>query len=766
VEIDLKEYIHDIEILIDQNKTDEAISHLKHILNSYPKYLDAYRMLGKAYLENQRYSYAADIFSRLLSVIPDDFVALLGMSIISEEEKNLDAAIWYMERSYEINPNNTAIKNELKRLYGNRDGIEPESINLSHGVLVRMYTRGKLYNQAIAEAQLALQENSKKIDIETLLSELYYLSGNKEKAIESSFIILEKLPYNLTANCILAELLVDTPRAEDAIKYQQTLLSLDPYKTNSGFKFVADGYPQDKKIYMQKLEYGELQTIDHSPKINAVWTESLSAYITDQDNHVSNNHAHITETQIDEVHNPVEDIFEEIELPINKSDNDISISDLDKDRLIEEPSKINESDILETTVSVETPTDEQEFGPELLLEDQDKKVSSEDIDEIPKMINDLLDLSHINNHEIENNIEEIKAINVSLKSETKIISERDQRDEEISMVVPLPDLQNDQGDSESDWLESLKEDNQLLSEDIIAPPDQQINLPPGWFEKIIDFEIVQNESANLDSTIEQLEEEADSSTNIPEATKDHAFDVKTEFDFIIHSKSDYEIEPSTSEIPEVEVTKLSDIEANLSIIEEYDQLEDYKDTSNEWVKSIDADKIDGSISEIDISMEDNRDFENQTSTPLESISSSGEIEDSIKALNNLSFPINENVGIEEELNQFIQTEHDSILNKSADSELYTESVQDSLKQEITQYNDSSIITDTHDISTKITQFQNVLDSGGKLENLIEQLDIEIKKYPNNYSLWQILGDANAKSNKIQDAIDAYTKAENILNYLS
>ena len=118
-------------------------------LRLFPKHIATYRLLGKAYLEQQRFGDAADIFQRVLSSVPDDHVANIGLSIIREDEGNLDAAIWYMERALEAQPSNAAIKDELRRLYGRRDGIEPPKIRLTRGALARMYSRGGLYDQAI-----------------------------------------------------------------------------------------------------------------------------------------------------------------------------------------------------------------------------------------------------------------------------------------------------------------------------------------------------------------------------------------------------------------------------------------------------------------------------------------------------------------------------------------------------------------------------------------------------------------------------------------
>ena len=131
--ISLRSYNREIETMVDQGQLDEAIAHCRHILNTFPKNLETYRLLGKAYLEAKRYNEATDIFERLLMSVPDDFVAHVGMSIINDEQNNLDAALWHMERAFEVQPSNAAIQSELQRLFGRRDGVEPPKIRLTRG---------------------------------------------------------------------------------------------------------------------------------------------------------------------------------------------------------------------------------------------------------------------------------------------------------------------------------------------------------------------------------------------------------------------------------------------------------------------------------------------------------------------------------------------------------------------------------------------------------------------------------------------------------
>ncbi len=259
--ISLRAYNREIENLIESGQTDAAIAHCRHILKFYPKHIDTYRLLGKAYLEAQRYAEAADIFHRVLSSVPDDFISQIGMSIIREDEGNLDAAIWHMERAFETQPSNIAIQDELRRLYGRRDGVEPPRIRLSRGALIRMYARGELYPQAIAEARAALAEDPNRIDLEVILARMYYLSGQKVAATEVCTRLVGKLPYCFEANRILAEILPTTSRAQDATIYRQRVIAMDPYLAHMTPGMLSPLEVPDNAVMLDYLEWQpELET--------------------------------------------------------------------------------------------------------------------------------------------------------------------------------------------------------------------------------------------------------------------------------------------------------------------------------------------------------------------------------------------------------------------------------------------------------------------------------------------------------------------------
>jgi len=253
--ISLRVYNHEIEGLIEAGQLDEAIAHCHFILKTFPMHVETYRLLGKAFLESRRYVDAADIFQRILMVVPDDFVSHVGMSIIRDDENKLDEAIWHMERAFEVQPSNPAIQGELRRLYGRRDGVEPPKIRLSRDALAYMYAQGDLHNQAIAEIRSVLAEDANRPDLLVILARSYLRSGQKVQAAETSAGLLKKYPYCMDALRILVDVLPGTTKAENTQVYRQRLVMLDPYASFvAGSVFLSDQVA-DPAVTLEKLEY-------------------------------------------------------------------------------------------------------------------------------------------------------------------------------------------------------------------------------------------------------------------------------------------------------------------------------------------------------------------------------------------------------------------------------------------------------------------------------------------------------------------------------
>lgn len=279
--ISLRAYHRQIEEWIDQGLYDQAIGHCRHILSFYPKCLETYRLLGKAFLESQKFGDANDIFQRILSSQPDDFISHVGMSIIREDESNLNEAIWHMERAFEIQPSNNAIQGELRRLYGRRDGIEPPKVNLNRSALARMYLKGNLYSQAIAEIRMALAEDPQRPDLEVLLAKAYFETKQIPEAREIANQILAKLPYCYDAIFLLWQISLPEGKEKEAEKYLTKLAELDPYAAHLNKNIPSPEQVPDTAVLLEKFEGTSsiAQAIPQQPD----WAASLGIQISPEE---------------------------------------------------------------------------------------------------------------------------------------------------------------------------------------------------------------------------------------------------------------------------------------------------------------------------------------------------------------------------------------------------------------------------------------------------------------------------------------------------
>ncbi|MBI4927530.1 MAG: hypothetical protein HY835_07180 [Anaerolineae bacterium] len=67
-----------------------------------------------------------------------------------------------------------------------------------------------------------------------------------------------------------------------------------------------------------------------------------------------------------------------------------------------------------------------------------------------------------------------------------------------------------------------------------------------------------------------------------------------------------------------------------------------------------------------------------------------------------------------------------------------------------------------DIEGAVKSFTRMINTGSNLEKVIKSIQDALDQHPINVDLWQTMGDAYMRANRIQDALDAYTKAEELL----
>ena len=67
-----------------------------------------------------------------------------------------------------------------------------------------------------------------------------------------------------------------------------------------------------------------------------------------------------------------------------------------------------------------------------------------------------------------------------------------------------------------------------------------------------------------------------------------------------------------------------------------------------------------------------------------------------------------------------------------------------------------------DIPAALEHFGKLIKKGKWLEEIIRDLRDALYRYPVEVTIWQTLGDAYMRENRLQEALDAYTKAEELL----
>ncbi|MDY7079410.1 MAG: tetratricopeptide repeat protein [Chloroflexota bacterium] len=262
-EISLHEYCEQIENTIEQGRYEEAVAHGKHILRQYPKHITTYQLLGQAMLESGQGEYAADMFRRVLSADPENLISWIGLSELHRQRSEVDAAAWYLERAFELASDNEIIEEELRTLYGQRDGVEPQRFQLTRGALARLYLKGDLLSRAINELQSLLAEHPERVDLSIMLAEALW---RNEQRLEASTVcqeLLDRLPYCIKANLILGEIWTSGGR-EEGQTYLRRAAALDP-ENRMAQEFLGDISPLlAREVRIAPLEYAP-STLEERP---------------------------------------------------------------------------------------------------------------------------------------------------------------------------------------------------------------------------------------------------------------------------------------------------------------------------------------------------------------------------------------------------------------------------------------------------------------------------------------------------------------------
>lgn len=253
--INLRDYLDQIDNMLEDRHFDEAIFHCRHLLQQQPRNIAAYRRLGRGLMGADRWAEAGEVLRRVLSVSPDDQMAHLGLSRVYRQLNQPNEAIWHMERAWEHAPNTPALSQELRDMIFSYRKVEDIRLQLTAGAVARQYARNGLYDQAVALLVNTLREASDRVDLRILLVRVLRERGDLVDAAETALDILGVLPDCLEANVVLAELWLREQRPSDARRYLSRIEPVDPY---TALKLAQGKTPPDDAI---ELDYGDYESV-------------------------------------------------------------------------------------------------------------------------------------------------------------------------------------------------------------------------------------------------------------------------------------------------------------------------------------------------------------------------------------------------------------------------------------------------------------------------------------------------------------------------
>jgi tetratricopeptide (TPR) repeat protein len=270
-DITLRDYLKQLEDHIKEQRYEEAVAHRAQILERYPKNAAAYRALGRALMQLKRYDEAGEIFRRLLGAAPDDFAAHYQLSIVYDELKKPDEAIWHIERAFDQQSANKLVSDRLRSLYKKYRSHEVGKIQLTAGAVANQYITAGMHKQAIDLLERTVRKMPDRGDLRLKIARAQWNSGQHVDAAETALEVLKQYPYAVDANRILTELWLSEERPSDAQRYLSRIEEVDPYLA---MQLATGSTPSADTFMVEELDfrrYAATLTASQSPD----WLDSL-----------------------------------------------------------------------------------------------------------------------------------------------------------------------------------------------------------------------------------------------------------------------------------------------------------------------------------------------------------------------------------------------------------------------------------------------------------------------------------------------------------
>jgi tetratricopeptide (TPR) repeat protein len=212
---------------IDGGDYGSATTTCLQLVNQFPGYASAHRLLGDAYREQGQPDDAERAFAAALARNPRHPGTSLGLGLIAEDKGANEAALAFCQVAWELAPHQTALREPLTRVSLRRYGSDGE-LQLTHAALAQLHARSSRLRRAISEYRLALAALPARTDLKVGLLEALWRLGSDDEALLLAREIVEQQPECAPALVVLADLEHRSGNNRRADEVLKQLRGVDP----------------------------------------------------------------------------------------------------------------------------------------------------------------------------------------------------------------------------------------------------------------------------------------------------------------------------------------------------------------------------------------------------------------------------------------------------------------------------------------------------------------------------------------------------------
>lgn len=203
--VTISEALQQAQEAINSGNYRAAVATCSRLVQQYPTYAAAHRLLGEAWLEQGQNSEAERAFAAALAGNPRHPWAYLGLGLIAEDRGAVDPALAFTQVAWELAPNVAQLREPVRRTAMRRYGADGR-LQFTRAALAHLHANNGRLQRAAAEYRAALAELPDRIDLRLGYAEVLWRMGQDAEAAGICRDVLEQHPDAIQALVILADI--------------------------------------------------------------------------------------------------------------------------------------------------------------------------------------------------------------------------------------------------------------------------------------------------------------------------------------------------------------------------------------------------------------------------------------------------------------------------------------------------------------------------------------------------------------------------------